>query len=270
LQRHFDLSKVVEMVEKNYVLRPALCALAIGAAFVLASNPALAGAHRGAVAFATATGATVPAAEAATAGAGQTWDFDHDRAQQSPQDWITIGGDWRVLVDHDAPSDPNVLGLPGYGLPHVQQLGLWFESFISTNYQLAIPKNAPQYSDFAYEAKLKLWGGAFGSYAGLVFRYSDPQNYYVLAAACPKDYIALYRMSGGQMTLIKQAPAELVRPRWYSLKVDAKGGHFVAYLDGKQVLAADDGSFTQGRIGVWSQNDSRASFDNIKLSPSTP
>ncbi len=256
------------MTEKKYLRRSALFALAMGAAWGWVINPAVAGADRAVAGLAAATGAIRPVADTRAPGETRTWDFDHDRAQQPPQDWVDVSGQWRVLVDRDAPSEPNVLGLPGYGLPHVQQLGLWFESFINTNYELAIPKDAPQGADFTYEANFKLWGGAFGSYAGLVFRYSDPNNYYVLAAACPKDYVAFYRMSGGQMTLLKQVPAELVRSQWYSMKVDAKGGHFAGYLDGKEVLAADDGSFAQGRVGVWSQDDSRASFDNIKFSPS--
>ena len=255
------------MIEKKLVWRSALCALAFGAAFGWAISPALAGGDR-ALVEAAAAGAIVPVADTSAPNQTRTWDFDHDRAQQPPQDWDMVAGQWRVLVDRDAPSEPNALGLPGYGLPHVQELGLWFESFIDTHYQVAIPKDAPQSTDFSYAANIKLWGGAFGSYAGLVFRYSDPNNYYVLVAACPKDYVALYRMSGGQMTLLKQAPVELVRSQWYSMKVDAKGGHFVGYLDGKQVLAADDGSFAQGRIGVWSRDDSRVSFDSIRLSPS--
>ena len=74
-------------------------------------------------------------------------------------------------------------------------------------------------------------------------------------------------MNGGHLNLIKEVPATLERGHWYTFKVDARGGHFIAYLDGKQMFAVDDGSLAKGRIGVWSQNDSRVSFDNIKLTP---
>jgi pectate lyase len=161
-----------------------------------------------------------------------------------------------------------VLGLPGYGLPHTTQVRLWFDSLFSTNYLLAIPKDSPEYTDFSYEAAVKPWGGAFGSYAGLLFRYTNPQNYYVLVVACPKDTLALYRMNDGQLNLIKEVPATLVRGRWYNLKIDAHGGHFTAYLDGRQMFAADDAALAKGRIGVWSQNDSRVSFDSIKVTGS--
>jgi hypothetical protein len=264
------LSKVVEMTEKNYVSRPALWAFALAATFAMAANMTLAVGDRAAAEVAAAdTAAPSDAANSAGSNSAgvKTWDFDHDRGYSTPQDWIAVAGDWRVVIDRDAPSEPNTLGLPGYGLPHTSQVKIWFSSFFSTDYLVAIPEDTTEYADFSYGAAFKVWGGAWGSYAGLVFRYTDPQSYYVLAAACPKDTLALYRMSGGQLNLIKEVPAELERGRWYTLKVDARGGHFIAYLDGKQMFAADDATIAKGRIGVWSQNDSRVSFDNIQLTP---
>jgi hypothetical protein len=207
------------------------------------------------------------AADAGASDAAKSWNFDHDRGYLMPDDWTAVSGNWKVLRDVDAPSLPNTLGLPGYGLPRTKQVMLWIDSFFSDQYLVAIPNDPTEYSDFTYQADFKPWGGAWGSYAGLVFRYIDPQNYYVLAAVCPKGYVALYRMSGGQLTLIKEAPATLKRGHWYSLKVDARGNHFTGYLDGKQMFEAQDSGLAKGHIGVWSQNDSRVSFANLKLTP---
>jgi len=265
------------MTEKKCVLRSALWAFALAGTFAMAATSvALATSNRAAAEVAAAADAAAPSDAVKSGGAdsagpnsagGKMWDFDHDRGYSKPQDWIAVAGDWRVLIDPDAPSEPNTLGLPGYGLPHTQQVKIWFTSFFSTDYLLAIPRDTTEYSDFSYEAAFKPWGGAWGSYAGLVFRYTDPQNYYILAAVCPKDTLTLFRMSGGQLNTIKEVPATLERGRWYTFKIDARGGHFIAYLDGKQMFAADDSSIVKGRIGVWSQNDSRVSFDNIKLTP---
>ena len=258
------------MTEKKCVSRPALWTFALVGTFAMAAGVTFAAGNRVADEVAAAADAVAPSDAAkpdGSSGGSQVWDFDQDRGYSTPQDWTAVAGDWRVVIDRDAPSEPNTIGLPGYGLPHISQVKLWLDSFFNTNYLLAIPKDATEYSDFSYEAAFKPWGGAFGSYAGLVFRYTDPQNYYVLVAACPKDTLALYRMNGGQLNPIKEVPATLERGRWYNLKIDARGGHFIAFLDGQQMLAADDGSFAKGRIGVWSQNDSRVSFDNIKVTP---
>jgi hypothetical protein len=260
------LSKVVEMTEKKCVLRPALWAFALAGTLAMAASVALAASNRAAAEVAVAADAAATS-NGANSDGSKVWNFDHDRGYSKPQDWKAVAGDWRVIIDPNAPSEPNTMGLPGYGLPHTRTVKLWLDSFFSDNYLLAIPKDTTEYTDFSYEAAFKPWGGAWGSYAGLVFRYTDPQNYYVLAAACPKDTLALYRMNGGHLNLIKEVPATLEHGHWYTFKVDARGGHFTAYLDGKQMFAADDGSLAKGRIGVWSQNDSRVSFDNIKLTP---
>ncbi|MGZ6252002.1 MAG: family 16 glycoside hydrolase [Candidatus Binataceae bacterium] len=260
------MSKVVEMTEKKCVSRPALWALGLASALAMAANVAFAAGNRMAAEVAAAADAPAPSGVGDSGGA-KTWDFDHDRGYSTPQDWTVVAGDWGVVSDRVAPSEPNTLGLPGYGLPHTSQVKLWFDSFFNNNYLLAIPKDGAEYTDFSYEASFKPWGGAFGSYAGLAFRYTDPQNYYVLTAACPKDTLTLYHMSNGQLNPIKEVPATLERGRWYTLKVDASGGHFIAYLDGKQMFEANDSSIAKGRIGVWSQNDSKVSFDNIKLTP---
>lgn len=254
------------MTEKKCISRGALWAFALAGTFAMAASAALAAGNRPVVKLVAAAAAPASSAAAKSDGA-KTWDFDHDRGYLMPQDWTAVSGNWKVLIDSDAPSEPNTLGLPGYGLPRTKQVMLWIDSFFSTHYLLAISNDTTEYSDFSYEAAFKPWGGAWGSYAGLVFRYTDPQNYYVLAAACPKDYLALYRMSGGQLNLIKEVPATLERGRWYTFKIDARGGHFTAYLDGKQMFEAQDGTIAKGRIGVWSQNDSRVSFDNLKLTP---
>ncbi len=243
-------------------------ALAVGTARVLLAasdaNQSRANARNANAVVKVATAADTGASDAA-----KTWNFDTDRAEVMASDWTAVSGRWRVLHDPDAPSLPNALGLPGYGLPRTRQMMLWIDSFFTDQYLVAIPKDPTEYSDFTYQADVKPWGGAWGSYAGLVFRYTDPQNYYVLAAVCPKDYVALYRMSGGNLTLIKEAPATLKRGHWYTLKVDTRGGHFTAYLDGKRMFEAQDSGLAKGRIGVWSQNDSRVSFDNIKLTPAS-
>jgi 3-keto-disaccharide hydrolase len=268
------LSKVVEMTEKKCLARPALWAFALAGALAMTAGVAAAAGNRTAAEIVAAAGAATPSGAATSDGAtsaaadgAKAWDFDHDRGYQFPADWTEVSGQWNVLIDDDAPSEPNVLALPGYGLPHMSQVRLWIDSFFSTNYLLAISKDPTEYTDFSYGASFKEWGGAWGSYAGLVFRYTDSQNYYVLAAACPKDYLALYRMNGGQLNLIKEVPADLARGQWYTFKIDAHGGHFTAYLNGKQMFQADDGTLAKGRIGVWSQNDSRVSFDNIRLTP---
>lgn len=199
--------------------------------------------------------------------AARVWTFDHDRGYRLPKDWTAVSGRWQVLTDFNAPSLPNTIGLAGLGFPHTKYIKLWFDSFFTNHYLIAMPKDSTEYANLTLQANFLPWGGAWGSYGGLVFRYLDPKNYYVMVAACPKDYVGLYRMSAGHFSLIKKVSAPLVRGKWYSLKVVAQGNHFTGYLDGKKMFDAQDSRFVRGRIGIWSQNDSRVDFDNIQVIP---
>ena len=94
-------------------------------------------------------------------------------------------------------------------------------------------------------------GRRLGQLCGLsVLRYTDPQSYYVLAGrAAPRTRWHCTGVNGGHLNLIKEVPATLERGHWYTFKVDARGGHFIAYLDGKQMFAVDDGSLAKGPSG---------------------
>ena len=178
------------MTEKKCVLRPALWAFALAGSFAIAVNVASAAGNRVAAEVAVAADAAASSdaakSDAVNPDGSRTWNFDHDRGYSKPQDWTAVAGDWRVIIDSDAPSEPNTMGLPGYGLPHTKTVKLWFDSFFNDNYLLAIPKNTPEYTDFSYQAAFKPWGGAWGSYAGLVFRYSDPRTTTCLSPHAPR------------------------------------------------------------------------------------
>jgi 3-keto-disaccharide hydrolase len=261
------------MIEKRRVLRHALwasaitCGLAMAAGVVMAAGGGLS--RPGLIKVSVTDGApssAVALSAAPSAPGARVWTFDHDRGYQLPKDWTAVSGRWQVLTDFNAPSLPNTFGLAGYGLPRTKYVMVWIKSFFSNHYMVALPKDSTEYSDLTLQANFLPWGGAWGSYAGLIFRYENPKNYYVLVAACPKDYLGLYRMSDGKLRLIKKVSApQLERGHWYSFKVVAQGGHFTGFLNGKQMLEAHDSGIAKGRIGVWSQNDSRINFDNIQV-----
>jgi hypothetical protein len=193
------------------------------------------------------------------------WSFDDDTAFAADSKWIAVDGDWEVLRDPTAPSLPNAFGLAYYGLPRTKYNWRWITSFIRTTYPIAVVKDPTEYSDFTVEAYFKSAGGSFDSSGGLIFRYVDPQDYYVLAAECPGDHLALYRMRGGDLKLLSRVSTPIKRETWYKLKAQATGNNFVCYLDDRKMFETADSSFGKGRIGLWARDDSRARFDSVTL-----
>src|SRR5229473_3019572 len=161
------------------------------------------------------------------------WNFDSDKAGEVPAGWKALEGDWQVIPDPSAPSKPNTFGLPA---------GRLLKSLTSAleYYPIAIETDPTEYSDFTLEAQFKSGGGRFDCSGGLIFRYVDEKNFYLLSAGCPSDYFALSRMTDGQLTGLKQSVVPTDKDTWYRLKVTAQGGHFSCYDNDKMIFDFDD------------------------------
>ncbi len=187
------------------------------------------------------------------------WNFDDDKAGSVPAGWKAVEGDWQVIPEPTAPSKPNTFGTTG--------TGSWIKSLTNllAYYPMAVMTEPTEYSDFTLEASFMSAGGRFDCSGGLIFRYVDDKNFYVLAAGCPTDYFALSRMSNGKLDTLKQMVVPTDKDIWYKLKVTAQGGHFMCYDDGKMIFDFDDNKIAKGRIGLWASDDSQARFDNLTI-----
>ena len=121
------------------------------------------------------------------------WNFDSDKAGEVAAGWKAVEGDWQVIPDPSAPSKPNTFGLPA---------GRLLKSLTSAleYYPIAIQTDPTEYADFTLEAQFKSAGGRFDCSGGIIFRYVDDKNFYLLSAGCPSDYFALSRMTNGQLS----------------------------------------------------------------------
>ncbi len=205
---------------------------------------------------ATATPTATPTPEV------KVWNFDQDKAGEVPAGWKAIEGDWQVIPDPSAPSKPNTFGLPAGRLLKSLTNALEY-------YPMAIETDPKEYSDFTLEAQFKSAGGRFDCSGGLIFRYVDDKNFYLLSAGCPSDYFALSRMTDGQLVGLKQSVVPTDKDTWYRLKVTAQGGHFMCYDDDKMIFDFDDSKIAKGKVGVWARDDSQAQFDDVKITDLT-
>ncbi len=53
---------------------------------------------------------------------------------------------------------------------------------------------------------------------------------------------------------------------WGTLRVVAKGNHFIVYHDNKKLFEVEDKTFTEaGKVGVWTKADSYTLFDDLTI-----
>ena len=202
--------------------------------------------------------ATMTATATATPEA-KIWNFDSDKADALPDAWQDVdGAGWQVFTDSTAPSQPNDFGLPSGRMASSLMHGLDY-------HEKVVLKDPTEYSDFTLEAQFKPIKGYFDCSGGLILRYSNPDNYYVLRLGCPSDYVQLLRMYQGKLDQLQQKVVEIDTGNWYKIKVEVQADHIIVSDEGKMVFDVQDNKIAKGRVGLESSNDSQARFDNFTL-----
>jgi len=198
-------------------------------------------------------------------GKAKTWSFDKEKVQELPSGWLSEHtgqgaiGNWKVAADPTAPSRPNVLA----------QL-----SDDGTNYRfpLAIVEKA-NYKDVVLTVRFKAIAGVRDQGAGLVWRFHDANNYYVVRANALENNVVLYKVQEGKRISLapKGTPEKTygVKTRvpgntWNQLGVTVKGNLFAVSLNGQNLFEVEDNTFVEGgKIGLWTKADSIIYFDDF-------
>ncbi len=202
------------------------------------------------------------------ASAGNVINFDHAAVGKMPPGW-TVPADqgqiprWQILKDPSAPTSPYVLAQVA-GSPREDE------------FSLAILKSM-SLRDGDISVRLKAVSGHEDQGGGLVFRYQDERNYYLVRADSHNGEIAVYKVENGRCTPIRPrgaaAPAigvkHTLQPNtWNILKVSVRGNRFQVYVNHRRLLQADDGSFTKaGKVGLVTVADSITYFDDFRVYP---
>jgi hypothetical protein len=100
--------------------------------------------------------------------------------------------------------------------------------------------------------------------AGIVLRFTDPQDFYLVEADAVAGHMRLVRVVNGERREIASRAAVLVTGKAQSLRVKATDEDFAVALDGKALFEARDGGLAlPGRFGIWSRADSLTSFGDL-------
>lgn len=177
--------------------------------------------------------------------------FDSTKIGALPAAWIggvTGRGSpiWKVEADPSAPSKPNVLRQSGDG-----------------DYLWCVKKDVSLAEGFV-EVKFKPLSGNEDQAGGVVWRWTNGDNYYIARANALEDNVTIYHTVNGSRRSFKNASLKVAPNQWHTLRVDFRGQHFVVTFDGKKVIEADDNTITGvGAVGVWTKADSITAFDDF-------
>jgi 3-keto-disaccharide hydrolase len=102
--------------------------------------------------------------------------------------------------------------------------------------------------------------------AGLIWRYRDPNNYYITRCNALEDNCTIYHVVNGRRVAFQNKNVKVATNVWHTLKVEAVADRFVVTYDGRAVLDARDQTFKDaGKVGLWTKADSVMAFDDFTI-----
>jgi len=128
--------------------------------------------------------------------------------------------------------------------------------------------------DVAVTVHFKAMSGEVDQAAGIVWRFKDKDNYYVVRANALENNVVLYKVEGGTRTDLKikgggsdyGVKAPVPAAQWNKLRVRAVGDTFTVYLNDKALFEVEDKTFADaGKVGLWTKADSVTRFDNLHI-----
>jgi hypothetical protein len=131
-----------------------------------------------------------------------------------------------------------------------------------------------QAADVELSVRFRPLSGRIDQAAGLVWRYRDEDNYYVVRANALEDNVVLYKVENGRRTDLAVKGegrtygkrAEVPTRQWSTLGLVADGPRFEVYFNGTKLYEVEDETFRQaGAVGVWTKADSVTQFDDLSV-----
>jgi Beta xylosidase C-terminal Concanavalin A-like domain len=201
--------------------------------------------------------------EAAEAGAREafTLDFDSTAEGELPAGFstaVTGGGGpaaWRVVEDAGAPSGGKVLAQTSADKASSRFPLCVYEGLTATDVEVSV--------------RFKPVSGTVDQAAGLVARYRDRNNYYIVRANALENNVRLYKVERGKRTQFAGVDVKVSVNVWQTLTWEVKDTHFRVSLNDNLLFEADDRTFRDaGKVGLWTKADSVTYFDDLTVKTS--
>jgi len=149
---------------------------------------------------------------------------------------------------------------------------------------------APTGKNLDIRAQFNILNGRVSPAAGIVFGYVDPTHYYVVRYSLAEDNLSLIKIDGANHTTLQQTarilpnpvtapaaapggPNAVVAPGVVSttqpitvvagphvLRVQVNNNTIRAWIDRSKRINISDPSYVGGKVGLWSQGDTNATF----------
>jgi len=129
------------------------------------------------------------------------------------------------------------------------------------------------FKNFKLAAQFKIVGGVAEQMAGVVFRFQNASNFYVVRASALGRNLRFYKVVDGVRSDPIGPTLDIATNTWHTLSVQCEGNQIICALDGRLAMPPlNDSSFSAGKIGFWTKSDAVSYFADttVDYTPMVP
>jgi len=180
-------------------------------------------------------------------------------------------GDWKIVMD-EAPSAFTPLTPQAPVVNRQAVLAQTSQDPTDERFPMLI-YDGETFKDFKLTTQFKIVSGVVEQMAGIVFRFQDEKNFYVIRASALGHNLRFYKVVQGLRSDPIGPTTDISVGIWHTLAVQCQGNQITCWLDGRLVMPPlQDNTFSIGKIGFWTKSDAVSYFCNtaIDYTPRVP
>ena len=122
------------------------------------------------------------------------------------------------------------------------------------------------FGDFKLTARFKIVGGNSEQMAGVVFRFQNASNFYVIPTSALGHNVRFYKMVNGVRSDPIGPQLDVTTNVWHDLTVQCAGNQMRFWLDQQPFMPPlNDNTFARGKIGLWTKSDAVSYFSDLTV-----
>jgi hypothetical protein len=123
-----------------------------------------------------------------------------------------------------------------------------------------------RFRNFKFTTRFKIVSGVTEQMAGVVFRYQNASNYYVIRASALGKNVRFYKVVDGLRSDPIGPQLDVTAGAWHTLAVQCEGTQISFWYDDKLVMPAlGDNSLSDGLLGFRTKSDAVAYFTDASV-----
>lgn len=175
-------------------------------------------------------------------------------------------GDWRIVTDEMPSAFTPFNSKAPAAMNHISVLAQLDTDPTDERFPMLV-YDKETFKDFTLTTRFKILSGVAEQMAGVVFRYQNASNFYVVRVSALGHNLRFYKVVNGARGNLVGPPLDISIGTWHSLMVHCEGNRVTCWLDNSQVMPPlQDDTFDSGKIGFWTKSDSLTHFGDTTIS----